>query len=118
MTDTALLDPDALQDELQRAKQRFTELRRQKKLADIAAARHRRSEAGIPEKSHVKNHPPVDASESEYVYGARAIARVTGMAPSSVYYWHRNGMFGDAVWAAGPKTLVGSVSKLRNLGPR
>ena len=118
MTDTVLLDPDALQVELQQAKARLAELRRQKKLADLARARQQRTQAGIPEKSHVKTHQPVETSGGDYAFGARAIAKVTGQRVDQVYYWHKTGMYGDAVWAAGPKSLVGSIPKLRNLGPR
>jgi hypothetical protein len=118
MTETYPLDQDPLQTELEQAKQRLDELRRAKKLRDLARAKQRCAEAGIPEKPHVKLHPPTNTSATDYAYGARAIGRITGQDVGTVYYWHKNGMYGDAVWAAGPKSLVGSVAKLKNLGPR
>jgi hypothetical protein len=102
--------------------------RRQKKAADLKAARAQRKAAGIPEKSHHKQHAPESKPELKgeskgelegaYVFGARAIGRVTGQTRGQVYYWHAQGMFGDAVWAAGAKSLVGNIQKLRNLSPR
>jgi hypothetical protein len=117
-TTTYHLNSDALQTELLEAKQRLAELRRKKKLADLERAKQRRQLSGEPEKPHTKAHPPETSAESDYAFGARAIARVTGQTPQQVYYWHRMQMYGDAVWAAGPKSLVGSIPKLRNLGPR
>jgi hypothetical protein len=57
-------------------------------------------------------------TESPYAYGARAIGRITGQSPSTVYYWASRGMYGTAVWSAGPKTLMGDVAKLKNLSAR
>jgi hypothetical protein len=113
-------DSAALQAAISETKEKLAQLRRQKKLADLAFAKQLRAQAGIPEKSHHKNHP-IEAAPSEgegYAFGARAIGKITGQTPGQVYYWFKCGYFKDAVWAPGPKSLVGSISKLRNLGPR
>ena len=117
MDDLVAKLPD-LDAELLQTKQRLAELRRKKKLADLARAKQRRVQLGVSEKSHTKAHPPEASSEGEYVFGARGIARITGQKVGQVYYWHKCGMYRDAVWSAGPKSLVGSISKLRNLGPQ
>jgi hypothetical protein len=121
MTDATayLLDPDTLQAELQQTKQRLAELRRARKLALLARAKERRQQSGVPEKSHTKeHHPPDPSAEGDYAYGAIAIGKITKQTRAQVYYWHNNGMYGNAVWKAGAKSLVGRISKLRNLGPQ
>jgi hypothetical protein len=108
-----------LQAAISEAKEQLAKLRRQKKLADLARAKQLRAAAGIPEKSHHKDHPAEQPSGNEgYAHGARAIGRVTSQTPGQVYYWHKCGYYGDAVWSAGPKSLIGNIAKLRDLGPR
>lgn len=55
-------------------------------------------------------------SEPDLIIGAENIAKHTGQKISSVYYWHSKGMYGDAVWKAGHKTLCGSRQRLLELG--
>jgi hypothetical protein len=120
------VDPDAaLKDELRQAKAdadqakaRLEELRRRKRLADLERSKARRAllDAPKPQKDTVAPEQPVEGAL--YAYGAAAIGKITNQKPSSVYYWFKRGLFGDAVWNPGGKTLVGSVAKLRTLGPR
>jgi hypothetical protein len=123
MTDlstTSVIDPDTLQEEVQRAKERLTELRRKKKIADLARARELRKAAGIPEKSHHKAPAPETAAESatDFAYGAVAIGKEIGQPASSIYYRFAQGQFPpDTVWKWGERTLVGSKSKLRSFRP-
>jgi hypothetical protein len=52
----------------------------------------------------------------DLIIGARNIAHETGQKLSSVYYWFSKGMYGDAVWKAGHKTLAASRQRLLELG--
>jgi G:T-mismatch repair DNA endonuclease (very short patch repair protein) len=54
--------------------------------------------------------------ESNLVWGAAAIGRVVNRTPEQVRRLHQAGFFGNAVWKAHHRTLVGSVPKLRSLG--
>ena len=54
--------------------------------------------------------------ESNLVWGAEAIGRVINRKPEQVRRLHQLGFFGNAVWKAGHRTLVGSLPRLRNLG--
>ena len=56
--------------------------------------------------------------EPDLIVGAAEIAKVTGQKLSSVYYWASRGMYGDAVWKAGHKTLCGSRRRLSELGKK
>lgn len=59
---------------------------------------------------------PSDTLEPDLVFGAESIAELTGQKVSAVYYWAAKGMYGDAVWKAGPKSLVASRRRLSELG--
>jgi G:T-mismatch repair DNA endonuclease (very short patch repair protein) len=54
--------------------------------------------------------------ESNLAWGAAAIGRVVNRTPEQVRRLHQSGFFGNAVWKAGHRTLVGSIPRLRNLG--
>jgi hypothetical protein len=110
------LESDAeLQAELEQTATRLAELRREKKLRDLKRSKERRAAQGA-RKPPAK--PPDSPPGTDYAYGVAAIGRETGQKPNSVYYTFANGGYGDAVWKLGPRTLVGRISKLRNLGPR
>jgi hypothetical protein len=57
-----------------------------------------------------------DNQVSNLVWGAAAIGRVVNRTPEQVRRLHQLGFFGNAVWKAGHRTLVGSVPKLKSLG--
>jgi hypothetical protein len=59
---------------------------------------------------------PSDSLEPDLVLGAENIAKLTGQKLSAVYYWASKGMYGDAVWKAGRRSLAASRQRLRNLG--
>jgi hypothetical protein len=51
----------------------------------------------------------------DWIWGAEAIGREIGRSASQVYYLHSIGQFHGAVWKMGPKSLVASRDKLRDL---
>jgi len=55
-------------------------------------------------------------TEQNLAWGAAAIGRVVNRTPEQVRRLHQSGFFGNAVWKAGHRTLVGSIPRLRNLG--
>jgi hypothetical protein len=111
------IDAD-LDEELRLAKARLDELRHRRKLRTLARAKQRALEGDEANKAHRKTREQQSPSESDYLYGAAAIGAVTGQTAGRVYYWYKAGLYGDAVWKAGHRTLMGSRSKLQNLGPR
>jgi hypothetical protein len=109
-----------LDEELRLAEARLAELRRARKLRNLARSKQRAAERSRVDTAHKRASelpPPQSPRPSDYVFGAAAIAAVTGQTPSQVYYWFRAGLYGNAVWKAGHKTLMGSRSRLMNLGP-
>jgi hypothetical protein len=60
----------------------------------------------------VNPKPLKDAPQSPNAWGAAEIGAITGQTPGEVYYHHRNGRYGDAVWHFSPRKLVGNREKL------
>jgi hypothetical protein len=67
---------------------------------------------------HMLDHAKASPDRSDWVWGAENIGRLIGRSASQVYYLHATGAFRDSVWKMGPKALVGSRSKLRELPAR
>jgi hypothetical protein len=57
----------------------------------------------------LKSTPDAD----DRVYGAAAIASITGLSSGEVYYHFKLGRFGSAVWKFSPRKLAGSRRLLR-----
>jgi hypothetical protein len=58
---------------------------------------------------------PPPADQSDWVWGGEAIAEELGCTPEQLYYLFSTGIFGDAVFKLGRKTMVASRSRLREL---
>ena len=54
------------------------------------------------------------ADISDFVWGAQAIGAILDRTPAQVRYLFSIGFFGDAVWKASHKTLVGSRQRLKS----
>lgn len=54
-------------------------------------------------------------TDADWLWGAENIGRFIGRTTAQVYYLHSSGLLRGATWKLGPKTLVGSRSKLRAL---
>ena len=65
----------------------------------------------------VNPKPLKNAPQSDLVWGAPAIAAVTGLTVGMVYYHFGQGRFGDAVFKFSPRKLVGNRKKLLELQP-
>jgi hypothetical protein len=61
--------------------------------------------------------PLKKAPQTDLVWGAPAIAAVTGLSVGQVYYHHGQGRFGDAVFKFSPRKLVGIRKQLLELKP-
>jgi hypothetical protein len=59
--------------------------------------------------------PTNSNNDSDFAWHAEGIGAVINKPPSQVYYLYEQGLLGDAVVKLGPKTLLGSKSRLRNL---
>jgi hypothetical protein len=93
-------DADAIERELRQTRARLAELRRaQKKAKDRAAS-------------------APDPDRADFLYGADSISAFLGCSRHAVYYGLAHGIFGDGVWKAGPRSIMGSKSRLLNLGKK
>jgi hypothetical protein len=55
------------------------------------------------------------SDQSDWIWGGEAIAKEIGCTPEQLYYLFSTGVFGDAVFKLGRKTMIASRSRLREL---
>jgi hypothetical protein len=75
--------------------------------------RQRQIETALPPNRHVETTPQSD--RSDWIWHGEAIAKEIGCTPEQLYYLFSQGVFGDAVFKLGRKTMVASRSRLREL---
>ena len=75
--------------------------------------RQRQIETALPPNRHIETAPSSD--QSDWIWHGEKIAQFPGISPEKLYYLFSQGMFSDAIWKMGRKTMVASRSRLREL---